>query len=55
MRTPPGVSEADFAKALQQFALVVGPQWVFSKDEDVATYRDQQRLDPFVGAASMSR
>jgi len=40
MRTPPGVSEADFAKALQQFAGVVGSQWVISGDEDVATYKD---------------
>jgi FAD/FMN-containing dehydrogenase len=47
MRTPPGVSEADFAKALQQFAGVVGGQWVFSKDEDVATYRDA--YSPFWG------
>ena len=47
MRTPPGLSEADFAKALQQFAGVVGPQWVVSKDEDVATYRDA--YSPFWG------
>src|SRR5215472_5819229 len=40
MRTPSGVSEADFAKALQQFAGVVGSQWVISADEDVATYKD---------------
>ena len=40
MRTPSGVSEADFAKALQQFAGVVGSQWVISGDEDVATYKD---------------
>ncbi|HWG30485.1 MAG TPA: FAD-dependent oxidoreductase, partial [Steroidobacteraceae bacterium] len=40
MRTPPGVSEADFAKALQQFAGVVGSQWVISRDEEVATYKD---------------
>jgi (+)-pinoresinol hydroxylase len=40
MRTPPGVSEADFAKALQQFAGVVGSQWVISRDDEVATYKD---------------
>jgi (+)-pinoresinol hydroxylase len=47
MRTPPGVSEADFATALQQFAGVVGPQWVISKEEDVATYKDA--YSPFWG------
>ena len=40
MRTPPGVSEADFANALQQFGSVVGSQWVITRDEDVATYKD---------------
>jgi 4-cresol dehydrogenase (hydroxylating) len=40
MRTPPGVSEADFTEALRQFEAVVGAQWVFSRDEDVATYKD---------------
>jgi (+)-pinoresinol hydroxylase len=49
MRTPPGVSESDFAHALEQFAVVVGPQWVFSKEDDVATYRDA--YSPFVGEA----
>ncbi len=47
MRTPPGVSEADFATSLRQFADIVGSQWVFSKDEDVATYRDA--YSPFWG------
>jgi 4-cresol dehydrogenase (hydroxylating) len=40
VRTPPGVNEAAFAKALQQFAAVVGSQWVFTSDDDVATYKD---------------
>ncbi len=40
MRTPTGVSEADFARALQQFAVVVGSQWVIASDDDVATYKD---------------
>ena len=40
MRTPPGVSEANFSQALQQFARVVGSQWVFSDEDDVATYKD---------------
>ncbi len=47
MRTPTGVSEADFTKALQQFAGVVGSQWVLSRDEDVATYKDG--YSPFWG------
>ena len=40
MGTPPGVSEADFAAALARFEAVVGKDWVFSSDEDVALYRD---------------
>jgi len=47
MRTPPGVSEADFASALQQFANAVGSQWVITKDDDVATYKDA--YTPFWG------
>ncbi len=57
MRTPPGVSEADFAEALKQFGSAVGPQWVFSSDEDVATYKDaysplwNEPQDKFASAA----
>jgi 4-cresol dehydrogenase (hydroxylating) len=40
MRTPPGVSAADFAAAIEQFGAAVGKQWVFTSDEAVATYRD---------------
>jgi (+)-pinoresinol hydroxylase len=47
MKAPQGVSEADFAKALQQFAGVVGSQWVVTSDEDVATYKDA--YSPFLG------
>ena len=47
MRAPPGVSDADFASALQQFASAVGQQWVITKDEDVATYKDA--YSPFWG------
>ena len=47
MRTPPGVSDADFASALQQFADAVGSQWVITKDDDVATYKDA--YTPFWG------
>ena len=35
MRVPPGISAADYAKALQEFAGVVGSTWVFTSDEDV--------------------
>src|SRR3954469_6457339 len=40
MRTPPQVSEATFSKALRQFESLIGKEWVFSSDEDVALYRD---------------
>src|SRR5690606_30860064 len=37
---PPGISETDFAAALDEFRDAVGPEWVFTSDEDVALYRD---------------
>ena len=40
MAIPPGVSESDFAAALQEFRAAVGDEWVFTSDEDVALYRD---------------
>lgn len=40
MRTPPGISPAVFATALQEFSSVVGKDWVFSSDEDLDLYRD---------------
>ena len=40
MASPPGVSERDFNRALEQFGNVVGEDWVFSSDEDIAMYRD---------------
>jgi 4-cresol dehydrogenase (hydroxylating) len=40
MRLPQGVSSADFSSALQEFANVVGKEWVFSSDEDMLMYRD---------------
>ena len=40
MSIPPGVSERDFDRALEQFAGIVGDQWVFADDENMATYRD---------------
>jgi FAD/FMN-containing dehydrogenase len=40
MAIPPGVSERDFQRALDRFKSVVGNEWVFTTDEDVALYRD---------------
>ena len=47
MTIPPGVRAADWAAALKQFGDVVGAQWVFTSDEDVALYRDA--YSPFWG------
>lgn len=40
MRTPPNVSPEVFSAALQEFAGVVGKEWVFVEDEDLFPYRD---------------
>lgn len=40
MRTPPGISQAVFSTALQEFSNIVGKEWVFSSDEDLDLYRD---------------
>lgn len=40
MAIPPGVSESDFAQALERFKAVTGDEWVFTSDEDLALYRD---------------
>jgi 4-cresol dehydrogenase (hydroxylating) len=40
MSVPPGVSERDFERAVARFRSVVGADWVFTSDEDVALYRD---------------
>ena len=40
MRTPPGVSAADFADAVKAFEAAVGREWVFTSEEDVNLYRD---------------
>ena len=53
MTLPPGVSEAAFGKALQAFANVVGPEWVFRKEEDVAAYNDA--FSPFVAEPKLQR
>ena len=50
MRTPPGVSSADFDAAIEQFGDAVGTQWVFTSDDDVNTYRDA--YSPFWGEPS---
>jgi len=47
MKVPPGVSPGDFAEAIKQFETIVGKDWVFTSDEDVALYRDP--YSPFLG------
>jgi 4-cresol dehydrogenase (hydroxylating) len=37
---PPGVTAADFATAVAEFTRAVGPDWVFTSDDDVALYKD---------------
>jgi (+)-pinoresinol hydroxylase len=40
MRVPPNVSATDYAKALAEFAQVIGKEWVFTSDADLDLYRD---------------
>lgn len=40
MRTPPGISPATFAAAIDEFAGAVGKAWVFTTEEDLELYRD---------------
>ena len=40
MALPPGVTERNFQRAIERFKSVVGAEWVFTSDEDVALYRD---------------
>ena len=40
MKTPPGISPTDFNEAVRLFRNAIGPQWVFTGDDDVATYKD---------------
>jgi 4-cresol dehydrogenase (hydroxylating) len=47
MRTPPGISDRDFAEALRQFEVVVEREWLFTSEEDLALYRDA--FSPFWG------
>jgi len=57
MRTPPGVSTADFSAALEKLAGVVGKEWIFTSDEDLDLYRDSfspywhEQEDPVPSAA----
>jgi FAD/FMN-containing dehydrogenase len=44
---PPGVSERDFSRALEEFANAVGRDWVLTSDEDLRLYRDA--YSPFWG------
>jgi len=53
MKLPPGVSEQTFRQALQEFANVVGDEWVFDKDEDVARYNDT--FSPFLAEPELQR
>jgi 4-cresol dehydrogenase (hydroxylating) len=40
VRTPPGVSAADFRRVLSAWRDTVGAEWVFTSPEDVGLYRD---------------
>ena len=53
MILPPGVSRRDFDAALQEFRAVVGPQWVFTSEEDLDLYRDA--YTPFRGDPAAER
>jgi len=47
MATPPNVSPTAFNAALTAWRQAVGPQWVFTAEQDVALYRDA--YSPFFG------
>jgi 4-cresol dehydrogenase (hydroxylating) len=49
MAAPPGVSERNFARALEELGNAVGREWVFASDEDMNLYRDA--YSPFYGEA----
>jgi len=40
MKTLPDISQTDFDEAVRLFRDAIGEQWVFTQEEDVATYRD---------------
>ncbi len=47
MPAPPGVTDRDFARALEELRNAIGRDWVFTSDEDVNLYRDA--YSPFKG------
>jgi FAD/FMN-containing dehydrogenase len=47
MRVPPGVSAKDFDAVLHEWRQIVGPEWVFTLEEDLDLYRDA--YSPFWG------
>lgn len=47
MKLPPDVKPSEFNRAIAAFRQAVGPEWVFTSDEDVALYRDA--YSPFWG------
>ena len=49
MATPPGVSERDFRRALDELATPSAREWVFTSDDDLNLYRDA--YSPFKGEA----
>ena len=49
MATPPGITEREFARALEELRNAVGAEWVFSSDEDMNLYRDA--YSPFKNAS----
>jgi 4-cresol dehydrogenase (hydroxylating) len=53
MTLPPGISDETFRRALQDFANVVGTDWVFHKQEEVAAYNDA--FSPFVAEPERQR
>jgi len=50
---PPGVDAQAFGKALQELANVVGKEWVFHEEEDVALYNDA--FSPYVAEPALQR
>ena len=40
MAIPPGVTSAEFSRALKEFSAAIGAQWVFTSDDDLNLYRD---------------
>ena len=39
-KPPPGIAEGDFQTALRELEAVVGRDWLFKSEEDVALYKD---------------